>query len=137
MANNSAFPFKQINIQIIPVGCMRQGWDYGDYWIDEKNILQIRVSQFENPDDAIYLAVHELMEAWRYAKKNGPDYSAIDAFDLAHQETEDPGLLKCAPYFEEHAQSEQLERLLCHQDGRDWEEHYNAEPIGVKHVDTI
>lgn len=121
--------FKQINIQIIPHGCQRYN-TYGDYWIDERGILQIRVSEFENPDSALYIVIHEILEAWRCAKK-GISFQAIDAFDLDHQETDDPGLLKCAPYHFEHMQSDQVERLLCHQDGRSWDEHYNAEPIGV------
>jgi hypothetical protein len=108
---------------------MRNGWDYGDYFMDEKGSLQVRVSEFANPDDAVYIAVHEVMEAWRYAKKHGADFSAIDEFDLAHQETDEPGRLKCAPYHQEHKLSEQIERLLCNQDNMEWQDHYNAEPI--------
>lgn len=123
----NTFPFKRINIQIIPHGCQRYN-TYGDYWIDEREALQIRVSEFKNPDDALYIAIHEIMEAWRCAKR-GLDFKEIDDFDLANQQSDDPGLLKCAPYHAEHMQSEVVERLLCHQDGRKWEDHYNAEPI--------
>lgn len=133
MENNSVFssssPYNRINIQIIPVGCMRPGWRYGDYFLDERGTLQIRVSEFENQIDTLALVLHELNEAWLCAAK-GVTIKKIDEFDLSHPETEDPGLLKCAPYFEEHAKSESIERLVCHQNGRDWAVHYDTEPIG-------
>src|ERR1035437_8139243 len=104
MANSSACslssPYKKINIQIIPVGCMRPGWRHGDYFLDEKGVLQIRVSEFDNHIDILALILHELNEAWLCAVK-GVTIKEIDEFDLSHPETEDPGLLKCAPYFEE------------------------------------
>ncbi len=131
MGSNLGFPFNKINIQIIPHGCQRYE-TYGDYWIDEKGILQIRVSQFDNPDHALRIAIHEVLEAWRCAKR-GLDFGEIDKFDLEHIESEDPGQLKCAPYHTEHMQSMDIERLLCHQDGVKWEDYYNSEPIGVKH----
>lgn len=122
-------PFKHIVIRIIPKGCMRRGWDYGDYWKDEHGALQIRVSQFDNHIDVLALLHHELDEAWMCAV-NGVDYADIDKFDQEHQETDDPGLLKCAPYHHEHMDGEEIERLICHQKGRTWEDHYNAVPIG-------
>jgi len=130
------YPFKKIDIRIIPAGCMRDGWQYGDYFLDEKDTLHIRVSEFDNPDHAFRIVMHELAEAWR-CKKNGISFESIDKFDLEHQNTDEPGDLKCAPYHEEHKQSTEIERLLCHQDGEDWETYYNTPPIGVKHVDTI
>ena len=132
MAGNSIFPFKKIEIMIIPVGCMRPGWNYGDYFLNEKGTLQIRVSEFADPVDALALIHHELNEAWACAEK-GIDFADIDKFDLEHRETEDPGLMKCAPYHEQHMAAETIERLICHLNGRNWNDHYNAEPIGVKH----
>lgn len=120
--------FKQINIQIIPAAEQREGWNYGDYWIDEAGVLQIRVSEFDNPDYAIYIAIHELMEAWRYARKHGPDYSAIDRFDRANSTSLEPGRIPDAPYHDEHMKSEAIERLLCRQDGYVWKDYYHTEP---------
>lgn len=134
MGNSSAStstkcPYNRINIQIIPVGCMRPGWRYGDYFLDEKGTLQVRVSEFDNHIDTLALVLHELNEAWLCAEK-GIKFEAIDSFDLEHAETEDPGLLKCAPYHSEHMKSELIERLVCCQNDRDWNSHYDAEPIG-------
>ena len=103
-------PFKKIEIQIIPVGCMRPGWNYGDYWVVENGVLQVRISQFENHVDVLALLHHELDEAWM-CKVRGIDYADIDKFDLEHRETEDPGLLKCAPYFNEHADGEEIRAI--------------------------
>jgi hypothetical protein len=127
-----AFPFNNIQIRIIPHGCQRYD-TYGDYWIDEKNILQVRVSEFADPDIAIRIAVHELMEAWRCSKK-GIDFAEIDRFDIANIDHHDPGIFKCAPYHHEHMQSMDIERLLCIQDGVKWEEYYDAEPLGYKEL---
>jgi len=129
MEENSKYPFKDIHISIIPVGCQRQGWNYGDYFVNERGGLEIRVSEFINPVDALALIHHELNEAWNCAS-TGISYEDIDKFDLAHHETEDPGLLKCAPYHSQHMDAEQIERLICHQNGRDWEDHYNSVPTG-------
>lgn len=123
--------FTDIHIKIIPAGCMRPGWTHGDYWVDENGHLQIRVSEFADPNNAFRIAMHELAEAWRYAAQHGADFSAIDQFDLAHQESDEPGRLPDAPYHDEHMLSEDIERLLVAQDGDDWNEYYNAEPIGV------
>ncbi len=124
--------FSDIHIKVIPVAEMRTGWDYGDYWIDDAGTLQVRVAEYENPDFAIYIAIHEVMEAYRYAKKHGPNFSAIDAFDLAHQESDEPGLIYNAPYRDEHYMSEKIERLLCKQDGYRWTKYYATKPIGVE-----
>ncbi|KAB0668934.1 hypothetical protein F6V30_13940 [Oryzomonas sagensis] len=121
------YSFKQINIRIIPH--KHQRYDtYGDYYINDDGTLVVLVSEFADPDVAIRIAIHEVLEAWR-CKKRGLDFKEIDNFDMAHPASDDPGLLKCAPYHLEHMQSDQVERLLCHQDGVKWEDHYNAEPL--------
>lgn len=119
--------FDRINIEFIPQEAQRPGWKYGDYWVDG-DTLEIRISEYQNPDFAVFLAVHELLEAYRCVKK-GVTMAAIDAFDLAHQDDEDPGQLPDAPYHLEHMQSMEVERLLCQQDGYDFEDYYGAEPI--------
>jgi hypothetical protein len=121
--------FTDIHIKFIPKSEMRTGWDYGDYFIDDQGALQVRVSTFQNPDFAFYIAIHEIMEAWRYAKQHGPDFSAIDSFDLAHQDSDEPGRLLDAPYHAEHMLSEAIERLLCRQDGYKWSTYYNTTPL--------
>ena len=130
MENSSVWPFRDIIIKIIPHGRQRYETE-GDYWVDEKGALQIRISEFDNPDVSIRIAIHEIMEAWRCAKR-GLNFADIDTFDLDHP-VDDPGLLKCCPYHTEHMQSMDIERLLCFQDGVDVEGHYNSVPTGVNH----
>lgn len=126
----NGYPFKKIKIRIIAHKNMRPGWEYGDYWIDKKGALQIRVAEYENADAAIYLVIHELMEAWRTAKR-GVTMEAIDTFDLAHQDHPDPGLLPDAPYHDEHIKSMEIEYLMSKQDGYSFSEIYECKPIGM------
>ena len=126
------FPFREINIKIIPHGCQRYE-TYGDYFINERNGLEVRISEFDNPSHSLMVAIHEVIEAWRCAAK-GIEFAEIDKFDLDHLDHEDPGCLKCAPYHTEHMQSLDIERLMCHQDGIEWEDYYNATPKGLNHV---
>ena len=128
----STLTFKEISIKIIPHDDQSYP-TYGNYWVDENGVLQVRISEFDDPDVAFRTMIHELAEAHRCAKR-GLDFREIDEFDLAHLDSDDPGLLKCAPYHTEHMQSDQLERLLCVQDGVKWEDHYNAVPKGDSHV---
>lgn len=123
------FNFKKTNIEVIPHS--EQRYDtWGDYWIDENGVLQIRVSEFENPDFALYTAIHELLEVWRVIKKGIP-LEAIDRFDLAHIDHPDPGCLPEAPYHEEHLQSMDVEQLIAAQDGYDFKKYYNTSPKGA------
>jgi hypothetical protein len=117
----------RINIEIIPKEKQRPGWEYGDYWLDGRT-LEIRISRYANFLFTIFLAVHELLEAVRCILR-GVTMKEIDDFDLTHQNAEDPGQLPNAPYHVEHMQSMEVERLLCEQEGYDFEEYYGAEPI--------
>lgn len=122
--------FKEINIKIIPHGLMRFPSQYGDYWVDERGVLQVRVSEYADPRDARDIAIHEILEAWRCAEK-GISFEAIDRFDQVHADHRDPGLLPNAPYHLEHIQSMEVEYLIARQDGRDFSEVYETKPIGV------
>lgn len=122
--------FTTINIQIIPHGLMRDQSQFGDYWVDERGALQIRVSEYADPRNARDIAIHELLEAWRCAERGVP-FAAIDQFDLDHTDHPDPGLLPQAPYHPEHILSMAVEYLIAQQDGRDFSEVYAATPIGA------
>lgn len=127
------FPFKTIHCQIIPHGCMRDQSQYGDYWTDEKGVLHIRVSEHRDPNVAFSILIHEIVEAWRCARK-GIDFKVIDKFDLDHADHPDPGLLPEAPYHAEHVQSMEIEYLMARQDGRVFADIYNSVPIGVENT---
>jgi hypothetical protein len=121
--------FTNINIKIIPIGCMRPEYKDGwDYWVDEKGALQIRVAEFKNPDFAFYGIIHELLEAWRCMRAGIP-LEAIEKFDAEHSDDDDPGRLKNAPYHKQHMQSMTIEHILCEQDGYDYDDFADAEPI--------
>ena len=120
---------KQINMQIIPIGCMRDAYKDGfDYWIDERDVLQVRIAEFENPDFAWFWAIHEVLEALRCIKAGIP-LEAIEAFDAEHTDHEDPGSIPEAPYHKQHMQSMTVQHILCEQDGYSYEEYMDAEPI--------
>jgi hypothetical protein len=122
--------FKDINIKIIPHGCMRDASQFGDYWVDENGALQIRVSAYADLRDSRDIAIHELLEAWRCAER-GVSFAEIDQFDLDHTDHPDPGLLSTAPYHAEHMLSMDVEYLISQQDGRDFSEVYAHTPLGV------
>ena len=116
---------------IIPRGLMRPQYQDGfDYWVDEKGTLQIRVAEFENPDFALYWAIHEILEAWRCAKSGIP-LEAIEKFDSLHPDHEDPGSLKEAPYHKQHMQSMTIQHILCEQDGYSYDEYMETEPLPI------
>lgn len=121
--------FNDIHIMIIPRGCMRPQYQDGfDYWVDERGALQIRIAEFENPDFALFWAIHELLEAWRAAKA-GVSLEAIEKFDAAHADDEDPGSLKAAPYHAQHMKSLTVQHILCEQDGYNYDDYLAAEPL--------
>ena len=123
--------FTTINIQIIPRGCMRPQYQDGfDYWVDEKKALQIRIAEFENPDFAMYWAVHEMLEAWRCAKA-GVSLESIEKWDAAHSDSDDPGALKFSPYRKQHLQSMTIQHMLCEQDGYTYDEYMETEPLPI------
>jgi hypothetical protein len=130
----NVFPgFKKINIQIIPRGCMREAYreGWGDYWVDEKGTLQVRAVEFQELDHSFRVAVHELLEAWRCYRK-GIKLEDIEAFDAAHEEEDDPGMLPDAPYHKEHMQSNLIEDIMLLQDGYTPEDYDDpAEPGGA------
>ncbi len=130
MVQNKRVP-SHIEFRIIPRGCMRTQYDDGyDYWVDEKGTLQIRIAEFENPDFAIFWAIHELLEAWRCAKAGIP-LEAIEKFDALHKDHEDPGSLPDAPYHKQHMQSLTIQHILCEQDGYNYDEYLETEPLPI------
>lgn len=124
-----AFPFRQINIQIIPKGCMRPQYaeSWGDYWVDERGILQVRVVEFEDLDRSLRVAIHEVLEAWR-CYRDGITLESIEQWDADHADHDDPGSLPDAPYHEHHMASIAVEMVMCAQDGDTWKDYDNATP---------
>ena len=129
-ATKALWPFKRIDIRIIPTQWMREQYKdgYGDYWVDERGALQIRSREYTNPDHAFGCIIHELVEAWR-CYRDGISLESIEKFDADHDDHDDPGRLPEAPYHDAHCKSMEIERLMCYQDGVKWEDYDKAEPL--------
>ena len=123
--------FKHICMRIIPKGCMRSQYQnsWGDYWVDEKGILQIRAVEMPDLMFSHYVLLHEYMEAVR-CYRDGISLADIEKWDADHADHSDPGCLPGAPYHIHHGDSMTLERIACMQDGYTWAEYDNSTPVG-------
>lgn len=122
--------FTHIHMRIIPKGCMRSQYQdsWGDYWVDEKGILQIRAVEMPDLMFSHYILEHELHEAIR-CYRDGISLESIEKWDADHSSHDDPGSLPGAPYHEHHMNAMMKERLSCLMDGYKWEEYDEAEPV--------
>lgn len=102
----------------------------GDWWFTNrpKTRVEIRVSDFGNPDHEFLLALHELVEMW-LCRRRGISQRAVDRFDVAYEkkrregdETE-PGDDPQAPYYREHQFACGIERLMAAELGVNWQEY--------------
>src|SRR5271157_5336952 len=84
----------------------------GDYWFNEPDLTNIRVSETGNDDYSFLIVLHELIESY-LIKKRGISEPEIMAFDIAHADSDDPGSEPDAPYRKEHFFSEAIERLVA------------------------
>lgn len=101
---------------------------WGDYWVDERGILQIRAVKMHQPMFSYYILLHEFMEAVRCLKE-GISLESIEKWDIEHPDHDDPGILHDAPYHKQHIESIFLEQLACLQDGLDWKEYNESVPV--------
>jgi hypothetical protein len=120
----------RIEMRIIPKGVMRNQYreSLGDYFLDEKGTLQIRAVEMPDLMYSHYILLHEYMEAIR-CYRAGISLESIERWDASHADSDDPGSLKGAPYKREHDQSLTLERIACMQDGYEWQDYDDAEPV--------
>jgi hypothetical protein len=133
MCLGNDYPFREINIKIIHCSKQRFPFLWGDYWVDNAGVLQIRVSAYVNPDHAMCCIIHEIMEAWRCFRK-GVTLESIEDFDKSHIDCDDPGTLPDAPYHKEHMQSIEIEKLIYKQNGDDFNEYSKHNPIDLEEV---
>ena len=97
----------------------------GDYWVDEFDNQQVRVSNMQNDDFEFLVVLHELIEN-HLTQRIGIKEEDITDFDMAHLDAEEPGHLKDAPYHREHIFAECIERIVAHYMLVDWEEYTEA-----------
>lgn len=96
----------------------------GDYYL-ENGVQKFVVSDMQNPDYEKLVILHEFIEQW-LTEKRGISEESISAFDIEFEKNreegnlEEPGDDKNAPYKKEHRFAENIERMVCHELGLDW-----------------
>lgn len=118
---------RKIVIQVIPHNKQRYE-TCGDYW-EEKDTLQVRVSQMSDWRYEVSVAVHEIVEAI-LCRHRGIKEKDITKFDLKfekerkqglHPKDAEPGFDSRAPYRREHALATLIETELIQELGIMWE----------------
>lgn len=101
--------------------------DYNDPTVlNGRLLLDIDVAETGNVDMDFLIGFHELIESWLCYKRGIKD-KEISGFDIAHEESNDPGRLKDAPYRKEHMFAERLEKMMARQLGVDWDEYWKVQ----------
>ena len=86
------------------------------------NQLEIRVPIIDTGDaDFNFLIfLHGLVEA-HLCRKRGIKGRAVEIFDAAHRDADEPGDLPDAPYHREHQQATDIEKVVCQMLNISWE----------------
>ena len=114
----------------------------GDFYYKHMNEMMLKISDFspavnqrsfafDGEDVAaaerleFCVLIHELCEAF-LCHQAGIKFEDIDAFDLAHEDENDPGSNIEAPYHSQHMLAAEAERFIAQILNVDWEEYENA-----------
>lgn len=123
-----------LDLRIIPHNTQRYE-TVGDYWMDEKEIYQVRISKMSDWRYEFLVAFHEIFElAWVIWKK--VDIKDIDKFDRAYEENRkegdvsEPGDDTKAPYYQGHQWATVLEKIAAAFLGVNWKK-YDSEVINL------
>ena len=101
----------------------RQRYDTaGDYWIDNRGTIQVRISKEKDWRYEVLVLIHELTEMF-LCKERGISFKAIDRFDMRFRGDGEPGDDPKAPYYREHQWASGIERLLAAELGVDWKDY--------------
>jgi len=111
----------KIEVQIVPHRMQRYP-TCGDYFLDDNNDIQIRIS--ECPDWRVEAAVlvHELVELI-LVRRQDIALSDIDAWDKNYVGDDEPGNNPCAPYHKPHVFADLVERMIVRELGMEWQYH--------------
>ena len=102
---------RDITIKFIPAS--KQRYDTaGDYWVDKRGVIQVRISKFRAQRDEILVLIHELTEML-LCLEHGVSFKAIDRFDMAFKGDGEPGDNPKAPYRQQHRFAMRIEKLLA------------------------
>ena len=107
------------HIKSIPYSAMRYA-SYGDYQHFADDSVEIITIQLPDWRYEFLIALHEFIEeaVTRHRGIKEPD---ILAFDLAHLDSDDPGMLPDAPYHQEHVLATAVEMLVARELDVDWD----------------
>lgn len=103
----------------------------GDWTVDESGAIDIKVSDMGNPDYAVLVAIHELVEVY-LCKKRGITDEEVTAFDVEFEDKRkpddlaEPGDARDAPYQNEHCLATAVERMVCAAIGVSWQDYEQA-----------
>ena len=125
---------REVHIKFIPNNEHRYE-TIGDWFIDKKGNLQIRVSKFEDERHSMLVAIHEVFEAYAATKNHIPE-PEVTKFDVWFEEEskagripatlEEPGMHKSCPYNREHQYATAVEMVLATLLGCNWWEYDEA-----------
>lgn len=105
----------------------------GDWWLDKKGDLQIRVSSLGDPYMEYLVASHELRE-FMVCKRRGITQKQVDAFDIQYEKDrargkytldQEPGNDPDAPYTRPHRYATAVEMIDAEILGVDWPDYNN------------
>jgi hypothetical protein len=91
----------------------------GDWFFTKPGYLIIQVADTGNWIYNLLVAVHELIEVI-LCEVAGISEKRVSAFDLAHQDDEDPGTHPKAPYHDQHLTAMGIEMILAARAGVKW-----------------
>lgn len=102
----------------------------GDWqWKNEK--LTVRVSEMNNWEHELLVAVHELVESY-LCRMDGVPECLVGKFDRQFEkqrkagDNREPGEQKDCPYREQHLMAEHIEHSLCEVLGVKWKDYIRA-----------
>ena len=120
-------PFFAAHLTTIPHDMQRYpttgDWEFNDTPGEVR--IDIHVSDTNSWRRAALLAVHELIESL-LCRHAGITQAAVDAFDRAHLDADEPGDLPDCPYRDQHRFATVVEKLLAAELGVDWREYCAA-----------
>ena len=118
-----------INLKIIPHNEQRYP-TVGDWWTDDNDIWQIRVSKLSDWRYEFLVFFHEVLEM-AYCKWNNISQSDVDLFDIEYEnnrkegDISEPGDNKNAPYYLGHQIANICEKIAAQFLGVNWQEYDN------------
>lgn len=109
---------RYVSIETVPPKQMRYR-TVGDWFFPKPGYLIIQVADTGNWIYNLLVAVHELIEVI-LCEIAGISEKRVSAFDLAHQDDEDPGTHPKAPYHDQHLTAMGMEMILAARAGVKW-----------------